>query len=334
MGTRAQGPHPRVTSEGADRREGEGRRHSDGAMPFCVCVPARNEAERLPILLAALSKHGLAEPANVLVAVNNSDDGSRGVLMEAARRHSETLVLRIDERVFPSDVAHAGSARRRAMDLGLAWLGGRGVLLTTDADTRPPPQWIASNLKAIACGADMVGGALVLDDEEPIDDKAAGLKARWDAYWASVRQVEDDLDPRLEDPSPRHGDHTGASLAIRAALYQRIGGVPLLASGEDRALVRAGVKAGGRLAHPAGVWTRVSPRRDGRAAGGMAEDMASLLAAARTGSVPMAPDLLHWRERAIWRRRTRDAVGVGRMIELEDDLPPMPMDMPLAAARP
>jgi len=301
-----------------------------GSSAVCVCVPARNEAQRLPVLLEALASHGLRSPVKVLVSVNNSEDGSRRVLQDAARDYSASLDLRIDETVFSPELAHAGSARRRAMDLGLALLGGRGVLLTTDADTRPPPDWIAANLEAIASGADMVGGALFLDDTEALPAEAAALKSLWDTYWAAVRQIEDQHDPRPEDPAPRHGDHTGASLAITCTLYRRVGGVPVLATGEDRALVRAGLAAGGKLSHPPNVWTRVSPRRDGRAAAGMAEHMAALMATAASGELAWAPGLSHWRERALWRRRVREALGVAEMLRLEDALPPMPMDMSLS----
>ena len=319
---------------GASTRQNGNRPPRAAGFPsFCVCVPARNEADRLPILLGALSAHDRPEPITVLVSVNNTNDGSRQVLLDAAHHYRESLLLRIDETVFPPAAAHAGSARRRAMDLGLALLRGQGILLTTDADTRPPPEWIGENLAAIARGADMVGGSLILDDREALPDAAAALKARWDAYWSTVREIEDDLDPRPEDAAPRHGDHTGASLAITAQLYRKIGGAPLLPTGEDRALVRAGLGAGGRLAHPPAVWTRVSPRRDGRAASGMADDMASLMAQAARGETAFAPNFSHWRERAAWRRRVRSEVGVLEMLRREDALPSMPMDMALPEAR-
>jgi hypothetical protein len=152
----------------------------------------------------------------------------------------------------------------------------------------------------------------------------------WDAYWREVRAIEDEIDPSPHDPAPRHGDHTGASLAITTAAYLSAGGVPEQPTGEDRALVIAAQAQGARLVHPLAVWTRVSARTTGRAAGGMAEDMSRLFDQARNGGPIMAPDFSHWRQRAIWRRGQRhDAASARRLSALETQLPAMPLDMDL-----
>ena len=55
------------------------------------------------------------------------------------------------------------------MDLAETWLLERsqhdGVILTTDADSRVSPDWIANNVAAIDAGADAVLGRIVLDEE-------------------------------------------------------------------------------------------------------------------------------------------------------------------------
>ncbi|UVO50114.1 glycosyltransferase [Sphingomonas sp. SUN019] len=296
---------------------------------FCVCVPARNEAARLPILLDALAAQTLPGPIAVALCINNSDDDSVAVVAEVSARHAPRLDVRIDECALALDVAHVGTARRRAMDAGLMLVEGRGVLLSTDADCRPPSDWIAANLAAIAEGADIVGGRIVLDDAEPIAPDVVAMRARYDRYWAAVRAIEDAIDPSPHDPPPRHGDHTGASLAIDAVLYQAAGGVPAIACGEDRALVIAAVAAGGRLAHPMAVWTRVSARTVGRAAGGMAMAMAQLSDTIAHGEVPRVTGFDHWRRRATWRRDERARTGVAAMLAREERLPSMPADIEL-----
>lgn len=298
---------------------------------FCVCVPARNEAARLPILLEALAAQTIARRISVALCINNSDDGSSAVVAAIAARHASRLDVQIDDCVLPPDVAHAGTARRRAMDAGLALIDERGVLISTDADCRPPPDWIAANLAAIAAGATIVGGRIVLDDAEPITPAMAAMRMRLDRYWAAVRDIEDAIDPSPHDPSPRHGDHTGASLAIDAGLYRAAGGVPTTARGEDRALVIAAVAAGGRLAHPTSVWTRVSARTEGRAADGMAAAMARLAAIIGDGDEPRVAAFDHWHRRAAWRRVQRARHGVAAALALEETLPPMPADMALPA---
>jgi cellulose synthase/poly-beta-1,6-N-acetylglucosamine synthase-like glycosyltransferase len=302
------------------------------ARPFCVCVPARNEEERLPLLLDALAGQSVAGPIPVAICLNNTSDGTAGAVAAAMRRHGSRLAVVLDIREFSPELAHAGSARRAAMALGLSYLGEEeGVLITTDADARPPADWIAANLAAVSHGDEIVGGRLVLDVEEGIPPAVAEARAQWDRYWSAVRAIEDAIDPVPWDPPPRHGDHTGGSLAIPSVLYRRAGGVPLLPSGEDQALVEAAVMAGGRLVHPLSVWTRVSARTEGRAAFGMAETMRRFAVAADDGPALTVPDLEHWRQRARWRRAMRRSLGdAGRIMAAERALPPMPLDAKLA----
>lgn len=299
---------------------------------FCVCIPARDEEDRLPRLLAALASQSVGGLVPVAICLNNCMDGSAAAVAEAALRHAGRLMIAVDELTFPPERAHAGSARAAAMELGLRQLpAGEGILITTDADARPPEDWIAANLAAIRSGDEIVGGKLVLDDGEPLADGVAEASRLWHRYWEAVRAIEDEIDPVPWDPPPRHGDHTGGSLALSAGLYRRAGGVPLLRSGEDRALVEAAIKAGGRLIHPVSVWNRVSARSQGRAENGMALVMRRLEDSLSRGETLRAPDLAHWRERALWRRRMRQTLGdVAALIEAERALPPMPDDAELA----
>jgi hypothetical protein len=306
-----------------------------GAIDLCVCIPARNEAARLPTLLDALAAQTWPTPITVAIAVNNTGDDSLAVIEAARLRHAGRLVLHVDNATFAPDKAHAGSARRLAMDGGLALLPGadRGALVSTDADTRPPPEWLTAMARAFARGADIVGGRIEIEESEALPDAVLRLRAAWDGYWHEVRTIEDALDPVPWDPAPRHGDHTGASLAIRAALYRACGGVPRLPAGEDRAMVNAAIAAGGRLAHPIDVFTRVSPRRDGRAEGGMALAMTEMFALAASGTRPLAPAFDHWRERAVWRRGLRARPdGQAEIAREEPLLAPMPLDMMLEVA--
>ncbi len=301
-------------------------------VPFCVCVPVRNEQQRLPVLLAALAAQDRPGKLPVALCINNSTDGSIAVARTEAERWRDRLEIIIDLQVFPAYRAHAGAARRAAMAVGLVRLGARfgGVLVSTDADTRPPPTWLSANLAALSAGADIVGGRLVLDDAEDAPAEGLALSRIWDAYWREVRCIEDALAPSPWDPPPRHGDHTGASLALTVQTYRSAGGVPEQPTGEDRALVIAAQAQGARLVHPMAVWTRVSPRTQGRAAEGMAEHMTRLFHQARTGDRVIAPDFSHWRRRAAWRRDLRrEPETAGRLPVLESRLPPMPLDLDL-----
>ena len=302
--------------------------------PVCVCVPARDEAERLPKLLAALAAQDWSKPLSVVVALNNTSDGSRAIVERFAHENQGALTLHLDEQTFPPELAHAGSARRRAMDLGLEIVGEdeRAILLTTDADARPPQDWVRRNVEAIERGVDLVGGALALDDDEPVSPLARSRWQAFAAYWRAVREIEDEIDPVAWDPPSRHGDHTGGSLATTVAAYRATGGVPVIPLGEDAAYVAVARARGFRLAHPVSVWTCVSPRIVARAAGGMG---AKLEALSKGDPAAMAAPSLHrWRERAIWRRSVRLVGGDPAVAVQEAELPPMPCDILVTAAAP
>ena len=70
------------------------------AMTLCVCVPARNEAARLPILLNALAMQDWPGAIPVAIAINNSTDDSRAVADAARHRHAARLDIRITEHNF------------------------------------------------------------------------------------------------------------------------------------------------------------------------------------------------------------------------------------------
>ncbi len=302
---------------------------------FCVCVPARDETDRLPILLDALARQDVDGPIRVSILINNTVDDSVAAVARAQAAWGERLHLAVACHDLPPERAHAGTARRLAMEAGLARIDpDRGVLISTDADTRPPPDWISAILRAIDAGLDIVGGRIVVDDAEPLAAAMDAMQIKLDRYWACVRAIEDDVDPCRWDPAPRHGDHTGASLAILAPLYRAAGGVPAIPAGEDRALVEAAVAAGGRLGHPMSVWTRVSARTIGRATGGMADHMQALSVRVARGEPTFLPSFDQWRARAAWRRMRRDQPGGdARVARDEPLLPPMRCDMPLGLDR-
>jgi len=275
--------------------------------PSVVCIPARNEAERLPRLLASLAvQHGVGPgaPLRVVVLANNCTDGT----VPSVRRAEDAgdlsgLHLRLVETTLEGSEAHVGTARRMALETGADWLAetgaADGVLLTTDADARLPPDWLAANLAALEA-AEIVGGRLVIDGDEAIAPAVADLNDRVERYWAGVRRLEELLDPLPFDPAPRHGDHTGASLAFPVSLYRAVGGLPPLPCGEDNALVGLMRDGGARLRHCPKVSVLVSARREGRVAGGMATEM-ERRARAAGGEPYRLPEAAHWR-RVVERR--------------------------------
>lgn len=267
-----------------------------------VAVPARNEADHIALCLQALAAR--ADTVGIVVLLNNCTDCSFEVALAAA----EALQLAV--RIYDVDMvlgsSNAGGARRAAMDLAAEWLEeadnpGR-LLLTTDADSRPPPDWLAANRAAIAKGVDAVAGRIELDqdDARALPD-ALHARGRLEAeYETLVTEMLSRLDPRRHDPWPRHAAEPGASLAVTLDAYRAIGGLPSMPLGEDRALIAALERDGFRVRHDPAVWVVTSGRTIGRAEG------ASLTPSARDVINQMRPAIPIWS-----RQRTRSFVAYG-----------------------
>ncbi len=234
-----------------------------------VAVPARNEAALIVPCLAALARSaedaGLR--AKVVIFVNNSSDTTAAL---ALKFRAPALDVTVIDAVLPPALAHAGSARRAALDRAAALLPD-GVLLTTDADSRVDPAWIAANLAEIDAGADAVAGVVTLDPAaratlpplpgRELEWRLAGLQAR----------LGDLLDPVPHDPWPNHLWAWGASLAVTRAAYLRIGGLPAVPLAEDRAFAAAIERHDLRLRHSHAPVVFTSARTVGRAPGGFAD---------------------------------------------------------------
>lgn len=275
-----------------------------------VCVPARNEVETLPRLIRSLAAQVGNDDGTrlrVLVLANNCTDATVEVLAGMVRDGGTLgLDLRVIEAAIPAPEAHVGTARRRSLDEGAAWLSGDGVtdavLLSTDADAVAPPDWVRANLRALR-NAEIVGGRLLLQADAQTQDSALRtLHLRIEEYWSSVRALEDRLDPPAHDPAPRHGDHVAASLCLRAELYRAVGGLPAIPCGEDNALVSRVRAHGGRVRHCPQVSIAVSDRGIGRVQGGMATEMSRRARVAAGAEAYCLPPAEHWRA-LIERRR-------------------------------
>ena len=229
-----------------------------------------NEAERIESCLRALHEQ-VERPDAVVLLLNNCHDESEKIVRQIAG--SLAFRLEVITRDLPDAQATAGYARRLAMAAAVAHAEPDGVLLTSDADSVVPPDWVARNLAALRHGADIVCGQAVID---PIEARLipAHLHAD-DARECRLIGLLDEiaylLDPEPHDPLPRHTEASGASLAVRVASFHQVGGVPGVASGEDRAFVRALWMVDARVRHDPTIKVTVSGRIVGRAEGGMAD---------------------------------------------------------------
>lgn len=284
------------------------------ALDLCpvIAVPARDEAERLPGLIRALAKQSWVgrggDRMKIVLILNNCRDDSLGAALREAEKHAGIALHAVTVAFEPVD-AHAGSARRLALDTARALCpsDGSGVLLTTDADAVPANNWIEANLAAISQGADLVGGRLIGNaDEEASLGPAFLRRARDQQEFAMLSdQLTAILDPLPHDPWPRHHDHTGASLAVKADVYDRVGGLPALPRREDLAFVTNVRSSGFKVRHAPEVIVEVSARLSGRAAGGMADCLKQWVTATQAGDPHLVEAPTAILERALRRRLLR-----------------------------
>ena len=253
--------------DGLVRRSGTYRAFA----PVVVALPVKNEEDCLAACLDALDSQVGGRADHILLLLNNCSDRSASVARSLQPRLiSELHVMEV--RLAPHQ-ANAGYARRLALEAAYRLAGESGVLMTTDADGRVDPDWVANNLAAIRAGADAVAGWAEID---PLDWGSIPLAlhendARECAYDAACDEIHGLLDPDPADPLPRHTQASGASIAVTAKAYRAAGGMPTVPSGEDRAFIAALRRNDARVRHAPECRVVVSGRTEGRAAGGMAD---------------------------------------------------------------
>lgn len=235
-----------------------------------VAIPVRNEARRLPRLLRALAAAALRStlPVTVVVLANNCTDHSTQIVQSFVHSLMRVELHEVD---FPD--ANAGIARRAAMDLAAR---PGALILTTDGDAAPDPDWIAAALRAAHGGADLVCGRIDADCRHVLATTPGRRMARAEAAYGKlqheIRHAADLLAGRQGLARP-HYMESGASMAIRADRYRLIGGLPKVRSGEDRALVHHAETHDLTIRYADDMLVTVSGRLHGRAEGGMAETL-------------------------------------------------------------
>ncbi|WP_428332826.1 glycosyltransferase [Novosphingobium sp.] len=275
---------------------------------WAIAIPAHDEADRIGACLTAIAGQRDIEPEDgtVLVLANNcSDDTAR-----IARGFAHVDVI---EHRFDPGAGSAGAARRLAMAQARELVRDDGVLLTTDADTVPDPDWVATMLAAFSDNrVDLVAGRVSANWDEMQHHPAMALEIgalEW-RYCNLLPLIEDAIDPLPHNPAPRHAQQCGANIGIRAGMFDAIGGVPDVAVGEDRALIEAVLSRDGGVRHATAPHVVASARIDGRAQGGMATALRDRIAGTYLCDELVIPAALLER-RLVLRRQARCAFAKG-----------------------
>jgi hypothetical protein len=248
------------------------------ACAVIVGIPVQNEAHYISNCLGALACQSAVSRYGVVLLLNNCTDDT---LMIARNLfpHLPMPVLIVNT-TLPLGMANAGCARRLTMQYAAGLATPGSILMTTDADGRVTPDWITNNLAAINAGADVVAGRAELDstDAAQLPTRLKEDDVRECYYDKLLDEIHSKLDPDDADPWPRHTEHSGASIAVTLAAYLKVGGIPPVPVGEDRAFIESLRRIDARIRHSPEVRVIVSGRAIGRAAGGMADTIRRRLA--------------------------------------------------------
>jgi glucosyl-3-phosphoglycerate synthase len=234
------------------------------ALNAVVVIPARNEERWIASCLQALAGQTVSDFETVVV-LDACSDGTEAVLRSCAERLGLTV------HVVPGPGAGTGPARRIGMDLAASRLeaagASDGLIVCTDADTRPAPEWLERQLAHMRAGATVIAGRVELEPGE-----------RGELPEASLHRRERDAARRLErvrrtDPGAEHHHFAGASLSITLPVYRAVGGLEPLPALEDAAFARRLAEHGVPILRAADVQVLTSARRAGRARRGLSVDL-------------------------------------------------------------
>ncbi|MFB6249709.1 MAG: glycosyltransferase [Salinibacter sp.] len=202
---------------------------SDERPPISVVVAARNESAALPALLDALGRQTHPE-AEVVIVDDASTDDTAAIAEAWARGRSAARVVRISDPEPPR--------KKRALTRGIA-AARHDLLALTDADCRPPPEWL-SVLAATHADADE---ALVLAGYSPL--RGAGILGTFARYEALVEALYTTAAIGLGRPYMA----VGRNLSYPRSVFDAVGGfgtaqddAPM--SGDDDLFVQAVARRG------------------------------------------------------------------------------------------
>ncbi len=234
------------------------------ALDAIVVIPACNEEARIAACLGALAAQTISS-FETIVVLDACADATGAVTERTAER------LGLSVHLIGGPGAGSGPARRLGMDLAADRLlaAGRpdGLIACTDADTRPAPSWLERQLDHVRAGAQVVAGRVELDPAESGELPDGALRRRERDAVQRLERV------RRTDAGAQHHHFAGASLGIKASVYQSVGGLEPLSALEDAAFATRLAEHGVPVLRAADVEVYTSARRSGRARRGLSVDL-------------------------------------------------------------
>ena len=237
-----------------------------------VVVPARDEENLIEACLRALAAQTDVGPEEyeVLLVLDRCTDETEARATQVAGAHPELRLYLLEG---PGE--GSGSARRVGMEAACGRLsevrGPGGLICSTDADTVVAPDWLAAQLRAVAAGAEAIGGRIDLADDGTLPPDVL----RRHAENSRLRHEKLLVEPGHAGAT-EHWQFSGASLSLTAGTYGRIGGLDPTESLEDEHLERVLRENDVPIERLLSVRVTTSPRLRGRASRGLSHDLARM----------------------------------------------------------
>lgn len=205
---------------------------------YTIAIPICNEEERLSKCLKAIEDSMLESKqyGRLILLINNSTDKSLAIALNFAQQTS--CAVEIFDISLTHHVGCAGQARSLALALANCLSGPHSVIITTDADSIADRDFVKKHLEALSGSIGMVCGNIEMDQIEQAQlPKEFLLRNKAEEnYWRLSNQLRNIIDPDPLNPWPHHCHVSGANMSVTAEVYRRIGGLPKVDAGEDRAL--------------------------------------------------------------------------------------------------
>lgn len=184
-----------------------------------VVIPAYDEARWIRATLDALAQQDATFPFTVLVVDNGSSDGTRDVVLEAAKELPSLDLQLLDEPEKGTGAACDSGVRH-------AIANGATYVLRTDADALPAPDWVR---RMRAClhdeGLDLVGGRISPRTDDGTSPRGAAFISAIAAFLMRSlgRFNRINRGPQFLCAFTMIA---GFNLGIRAEVYEQSGGFP------------------------------------------------------------------------------------------------------------
>ncbi|WP_410876481.1 glycosyltransferase family 2 protein [Nocardia sp. A7] len=206
--------------------------------PVTVCVPARDEAERLPALIGDLRAQTGVPRLNVLILDDASTDGTYDVALAAIAGDERFTVLRSAANPAPGWTGKAAACARLAARTDAA------ALVFIDADVRLAPHAIAAAVTELRRREAGLVSVWPMQEAGSTTEYLVQPLLAWS--WASTLPVG----PANHSLRPSTAVACGQFLAVDVEAYRAAGGHGAVAASatEDLDLARAVRRAGHRTA--------------------------------------------------------------------------------------